>query len=244
VIRTTDDDTIRTVTLDRPERRNALTPAALDALETTVSETDAPIVYLHGEGFAFCAGADLATVADLAAQAKDGTTEPAATFARQGQRVARTIEKSNSVVVAGIDGAARGGGMELALACDIRVATPDATFAEPGVTFGLFGAWGGTHRLPRVVGQSNAIDLTLSGRTIDSEEALRMGLISRVVTNPRSVAEEIESADRETLSQLKPLMRDTGTESVTESIVNREEQEAEAFAALVETHADELSTME
>jgi enoyl-CoA hydratase len=215
-------------------------PTALDALETAVSETDNPVVYLHGTGSAFCAGADLAAVANLAEEAKDGATEPAAAFARHGQRVARAIEESDAVVVAGIDGAARGGGMELALACDIRIATPDATFAEPGVTFGLFGAWGGTHRLPSVVGEGNATDLTLSGRVIDSEEALRMGLVSRVVANPRSVAEEIASADRETLTRLKPLMHATDAESV----MKREEQEAEAFAELVEAHAAELSMRE
>lgn len=240
MIRTTHDNGVCTVTLDHPQRRNALTPDALATLETAVSDCDAPVIYLHGAGSAFCAGADLAAVADLAEQAQDGTTEPAAAFARQGQRVARTIEESDAIVVAGIDGAARGGGMELALACDIRVATPDATFAEPGVTFGLFGAWGGTHRLPRVVGKSNAIDLTLSGRVIDSQEALRMGLVSRIVSNLRSVAEEIASADQETLARLKPLMHATGTESVRK----REEREAEAFAALVEEHAAELSASE
>ncbi len=69
-----------------------------------------------------------------------------------------------SAVVAGIDGAARGGGVEMALACDVRVATPDATFAEPGVEFGLFGAWGGTARLRDIVGDGDALDIALSGR--------------------------------------------------------------------------------
>lgn len=237
MIRTTHDDGICTVTLNRPQRRNALSPDALDALENAVNNCVEPVIYLHGAGSSFCAGADLGVVADLAEQAKDGTTEPAVAFACRGQRVARTIEESDAIVVAGIDGAARGGGMELALACDLRVATPDATFAEPGVTFGLFGAWGGTHRLPDIVGKSNAVDLTLSGRVIDSEEALRMGLVSRIVSNPRSVAEEIAAADQETLARLKPLMHATSTESVR----RREDREAEAFAALVEEHAVELS---
>lgn len=239
VIRTTDGDAIRTVTIDRPERRNALTPTALDALETAVSEADCPVVYLHGAGSAFCAGADLDAVADLATQAMAGDSEPAAAFARHGQRVARAIEASDAVVVAGIDGPARGGGLELALACDIRVATPAASFGEPGVTFGLFGAWGGTHRLPAIIGQSYAADLTLSGRVINSEEALRMGLVSRVVETPRSVCEQIATADRETLSQLNSLMSAAGT--ATETIRSQEKREAEAFAALVETHAKSLS---
>lgn len=237
MIRTTDAAGIRTVTLDRPEQRNALTPAALDALETAVSETDTAVVYLHGAGSAFCAGADLGVVADLAERALEGTTEPAAAFARHGQRVARTIETSDAVVVAGIDGPARGGGLELALACDIRVATSAGTFAEPGVTFGLFGAWGGTHRLSSIIGQSNALDLTLSGRVIDSNEALRMGLISRVIESPRSVAEEIATANQTTLARLKSLLRATRMETET----NQEKREANAFATLLETHAEELT---
>lgn len=238
MIRTTDDGAVWTVTLDRPERRNALTPSALEALESAVTDTDARVVYLRGAGSAFCAGADLDVVGELAADAIAGTNEPATTFARHGQRVCRAIETSDAVVVAGIDGPARGGGVELALACDIRVATPAASFAEPGVTFGLFGAWGGTHRLTATVGRSHARDLTLSGRVIDAETALDMGLISRVVETPRSVAEEIAAADPETLSRLKALMHTAGTVSQT----TQETREAAAFGALIDDHAEELQS--
>lgn len=235
MIRTTDDNGIRTVTIDRPERRNALTPEALDALCAAVADADARVVYLHGAGSAFCAGADLGVVGELA-DAAAGTTEPAAAFARHGQRVGHTIETNDAIVVAGIDGPARGGGLELALACDIRVATPSATFAEPGVTFGLFGAWGGTHRLVATVGRSHARDLTLSGRIIDAETALGMGLVSRVVETPRSVAKEIARAEPETLSRLKSLMHTAGTVSQTA----QETRETDAFEALIDIHKEEL----
>lgn len=237
MIRTTDDETVRTVTLARPERRNALTPAALDALEAAVTDADARVIHLRGAGSAFCAGADLGVVADLAADAED-TTETAAAFARHGQRVGRAIETSDAVVVAGIDGPARGGGLELALACDIRVATPAASFAEPGVTFGLFGAWGGTHRLTATVGRSHAFDLTLSGRVVNAEQALDMGLVSRVVDTPRSVVEEIAMADRETLSRLKSLLHTAETATRP----TQEQREADAFAALIDAHAETLQT--
>jgi len=221
MITTAAADAVRVVTLDRPARRNALTTDALDALATAVDDADEPVVYLRGAGDAFCAGADLDTVADL-----DGETAPE--FARAGQRAARTVETADSVVVAGVDGPARGGGVELALACDLRVATDRATFAESGVTLGLFGAWGGTVRLPRVVGEADAMDLALSGRVVDADEALRMGLVSRVVDDPRAVADELAANDHEALRVLKERMRDDAPAA------KREEREAAAFGHLVE----------
>jgi len=216
------------VTLDRPERRNALTPAALDALEAAVSGADQSIVYLRGAGPAFCAGADLDVVTDL-------DRESAERFAAQGQRVANAIEDAESAVVAGIDGAARGGGVELALAADLRVATPEATFAEPGVKLGLFGAWGGTVRLPRVVGEGEALDLALSGRTVDAQQAHRMGLVSRVTDDPRAVADELADNDPETLRTVKARMRDDAPPE------EQERRETEVFGLLVERHADAIA---
>jgi enoyl-CoA hydratase len=221
MITTAAADGVRVVTLDRPARRNALTRAGLDDLAAAVDDADEPVVYLRGAGDAFCAGADLDIVADL-----DGETAP--DFARLGQRVARTIETADSVVVAGVDGAARGGGVELALACDLRIATDRATFAESGVTLGLFGAWGGTARLPRVVGEADAMDLALSGRVVDADEALRMGLVSRVVDDPRRVATELADNDHDTLRVLKTRLRDDAP------VPEQEEREAAAFGRLVE----------
>ncbi|SDG00534.1 enoyl-CoA hydratase/isomerase family protein [Halorientalis regularis] len=210
-------DDVLVVTLDRPDRRNALTPSGLDALEAAVTDADTPVVYLQGAGDAFCAGADLNVVADL-----DDPQE----FAAHGQVVARAIEDGEPVVVAGIDGPARGGGVELALACDLRVGTPDASFAETGVELGLFGAWGGTARLPRVVGEGEAMDIALSGRVVDAEAALRMGLLSRITADPRAVADEIAANDHGALAVLKRRLRDgAGT-------TEQERREADAFADL------------
>ncbi|MFC5971874.1 enoyl-CoA hydratase/isomerase family protein [Halomarina salina] len=235
MLRIDDADGVRTVTLDRPERRNALPPDLLDALEDAVADPPEPVVHLRGAGDAFCAGADLDAVSDVAVAVADGgDTDAAAAFAEQGQRVARTIADSSAVVLAGVDGAARGGGVELALACDLRVATDDATFAETGVTFGLLGAWGGTLRLPRIVGEGNAMDLALSGRSIDAEAALRMGLVSRVVERPAMVARDLAANDHAALAELKPLMRDRGADA------DREERETSAFATLVERNAEAL----
>ena len=225
-----DQGAIRVVTLDRPKRRNALTPSGLEALEAAVADPPVPVVYLHGAGEAFSAGADLESVAALADDA-DADVEA---FVRRGQRTADAIETSPAVVVAGIDGAARGGGVELAAACDLRIATPDATFAEPGVTFGLFGAWGGTVRLPEIVGLGDALDLSLSGRVVDSEEARRIGLVSRIVEEPRAVAEGIAENDPAALEEVKACLRDRGSKA------EREDGEVAAFETLVETHAETL----
>jgi len=232
MIETEVEGDVRTVRLARPERRNALTPDALDELDEAIEDADEPVVYLTGAGSSFCAGADLDAVADL------DDEERAREFARRGQRVARTIETAESAVVAGIDGAARGGGVELALACDVRVATPGATFAEPGVTFGLFGAWGGTVRLPEVVGLGDAMDVALSGRVLDADEALRAGLVSRVVDHPRAVADEIAGNDAAALRTVKRRLRDDADRET------RERREADAFAGLAVERADDPSAGE
>ena len=227
MIETTIEGRVAFVTLDRPGRRNALTPDGLDALEAATEACETPVICLRGEGPAFCAGADLDVVAEL-------DREEAAAFAERGQGAAKTIEHSPTVVVAAIDGAARGGGVELALACDLRVASPEATFAETGVRLGLFGAWGGTVRLPRIVGEGNAMDLALSGRTVDSEAALRMGLVSRVTDEPAAVAREVAANDPAALERLRSLLRHRGSDA------DRERGEREAFAALVARDADAL----
>ncbi|PAU82795.1 enoyl-CoA hydratase [Halorubrum salipaludis] len=226
MIRTRDDDGIRVVTIDRPARRNALRPEDLTALRTAVADADAPVTYLRGAGEAFCAGADLDVVAAL---------DDPESFARAGQRAAEAIAGAETVVVCGIDGAARGGGVEIALAADLRIATPAATFAEPGVQFGLFGAWGGTVRLPRIMGEGDALDFALSGRVLDADEALRTGLVSRVVDDPRSVADEIASGKPDALRAIKRRVRDRRDDEA------QERAEATAFAELVAEHADDIA---
>lgn len=220
VIRSTVDGELRTITLDRPARRNALTWEGLATLQTTVQEATEPVLYLHGAGDAFCAGADLDTVDGL-------DRERAVEFARQGQAVAAELEAYDGAVVAGIDGPARGGGVELALACDVRVGTPDATLAENGVSLGLFGAWGGTARLPAIVGDGTALDFTLSGRVLSAKEALETGLLSRVVTEPRRVAEEIAANDSHAVRTVKHRICDRSAQTT------QERREADAFGALV-----------
>ncbi|WP_276259239.1 enoyl-CoA hydratase/isomerase family protein [Haloglomus litoreum] len=243
-VRVRDDGDVRVVTLDRPDQRNALTGDALDAIRDAVTDPP-PVVHIRGAGAAFSAGADLgevrrvATMVDAAAgdepMSPDEARDVVGPFVRKGQRTTRAVAESDAVVVAGVDGAARGGGVELALACDIRVATPDATFAEPGVTFGLFGAWGGTARLPDIVGQGDAMDLSVSGRVVDADEALRMGLVQRVVDDPLAVSESLAENDPLAMRLVKERVRDD------QPLAAQEERESRAFAQLVSEHAEKLA---
>lgn len=220
MIRTDYSENILKVTFDRPERRNALSVAGLDELEAAITNGTAPVVYLTGAGEAFCAGADLDTVSELG-------REEAAAFARRGQRVTAAIESYDGVVVAGIDGATRGGGVELALACDLRIGTPDATLAESGVSLGLFGAWGGTRRLPQVVGDAAALDLALTGRVVDATEAKEIGLLTQIVDQPHDVAKRLAENDATAMRTIKQLLRDR------EPQPQQERRETEAFADLI-----------
>jgi len=222
VIRTRRSGDVLTITLDRPARRNAVTREGLAELKAAVAEATAPVVYLHGAGEAFCAGADRDEVAALDAEAAAG-------FAADGQDVADALATYDGAVVAGVDGAARGGGVELALACDVRVCTPDATFAENGVELGLFGAWGGTARLPAVVGPGAAMDLALTGRVVDAETARELGLVSQVRDSPRTVAERIADHDADAVRAIGDLVGD-GRGAVPRRTAQGERA---AFAALV-----------
>jgi enoyl-CoA hydratase/carnithine racemase len=238
MIRTEDRDELRVVTLDRPERRNALTLESLADLERAVTGADQPVVYLAGAGGAFSAGADF----DAVSEAAEGGPAAIEAFVERGQRTMRAVEGAESAVVAGVDGPARGGGVELALACDLRVATPDATFAETGVSLGLFGAWGGTARLPEVVGTGDALDLSLSGRTVDAGTALRMGLVQRVVEEPLAVAEEIAANDADAVRTLKRLLRGDGDGAGGGERERQEARERDAFVELLSARADDLGS--
>lgn len=200
MITVSDQDGYRIVTLSRPEKRNALTRDAVTDIESAITETEKPVVYLRGKKPVFCSGADLNLVERLA---EDGAKE----FAEFGQRAFRSIERSDPVVVAGIEGPTRGGGLELALACDLRIATDEATFAASGVNVGILGAWGGTHRLPRVVGEGPALDIELTGRVLDADEALRVGLITQIRDDPEQVARDLAMKNGESLQEIKRCVR-------------------------------------
>jgi len=142
---------------------------------------------ITGSEQAFCAGAELGEITSLlASETLD--------FARAGQRVTDQIERSTKPVVAAVRGYCMGGGFDLALACRARICGGDAVFAHRGATLGLVTGWGGTQRLPRLVGRGRAMEIFLTGRTIDAEEALGLGLVCEIVPVVRVLSGAMELA--------------------------------------------------
>jgi enoyl-CoA hydratase len=173
------DDGIATVTVNRPDKLNALNAATIaeidDAFHQLATEDAAGGIILTGAGSkAFVAGAD---IAELATMDSLGGIR----VSRQGQDAFRFIERMRKPVIAAVNGFALGGGLELALACHLRLASTKARFGQPEVKLGIIPGYGGTVRLPRLVGRGRALELILSGEMIGAEEALRIGLVNRVV---------------------------------------------------------------
>jgi len=172
-------DGIATITINRPDKLNALNDQVVADLRTAVAalQADAAVkgIILTGAGpKAFVAGAD---IGDLAKQGvMDGRAR-----ALSGQAVLNALETMGKPVLAAVNGFALGGGCELAMACHIRIAAENAKFGQPEVGLGITPGYGGTQRLPRLVGKGRALHLLLSGERIDAQEALRIGLVTKVV---------------------------------------------------------------
>jgi enoyl-CoA hydratase len=172
-------DGVALVTLNRPDKLNALNETTIRELGAVVSEIrardDIRGAIFTGSGTkAFVAGADIAELAKMGPV--DGVE-----VSRLGQRVFREIELSRKPVIAAVNGFALGGGCELALACHLRIASENAKFGLPEVKLGIIPGYGGTLRLPRIVGKGRALEMMLTAEMIDAAEAYRIGLANRVV---------------------------------------------------------------
>jgi enoyl-CoA hydratase len=180
-------DGIAFITINRPDKLNALNDQVMlelaDAAERIATESAIKGAILTGSGpKSFVAGAD---IGDLSRQGPfDGKAR-----AQRGQAVLRRLETCGKPVIAAINGFALGGGCELAMACHIRIASENAKFGQPEVKLGIAPGYGGTQRLPRLVGKGVALQLILSGEMIDAQEAYRIGLVNRVVPAADLLAE-------------------------------------------------------
>ena len=172
------ENSIARIEFKGPDDLPRLELSLLDELEATLAtftaDTACTSIVLHGSEKCFAVGANLAHVVELnGVEALD--------FARRGQRLYQTIYRSPKPVVAAISGFCMGGAWDLAMSCQARLCTPDATFRHPGPTIGIFSGWGGTQRLPRALGSAKAYELLLEGRKVGAAEALRIGLVDAVV---------------------------------------------------------------
>lgn len=205
-----DEDTVRvekneeiaTVTLNRPDALNAISKDLLIALRTALddlsSDDDLRAIVLNGAGRGFCSGADLHEMQDIDADEAEYRSDIA-------EEITVTLETTGKMTVAAIHGPCIGGGNELALACDFRIAREDALFGQPEVHVGLIPGFGATARLPRLIGWTQAKRLLLTGEKIGADEAADIGLVDHVVPENTDVQEEAATFARKTMEGQSPL---------------------------------------
>jgi len=191
-------DGVAVISVSRPKALNALNGATLseleDAFRDAFSDDAVGVVILTGAGEkAFVAGADIGEIAEL-------NLETGKAFALRGQALLHLIENGPKPVIAAVNGYALGGGTEIAMACHIRIASRKAKFGQPEVNLGVIPGYGGTQRLPRLVGKGIALELILGGDMLDAERACQIGLVNKVV-EPESLMEEATALARKIMSK-------------------------------------------
>jgi enoyl-CoA hydratase len=222
-------------TINRPKVLNALNKETLDELDAVVreAETDASVrvLVLTGAGDrAFVAGAD---INELSVQTPAGGRE----HARRGQALFNRLEHLGKPVIAAVNGFALGGGCELAMACTIRLAADTAKFGQPEINLGLIPGYGGSQRLPRLVGKGRALELLLTGHQISAEEAWRIGLVNRVVPAAQLMTEARAMA--QTLAEKAPVavryIMDAVGGGLEMSLADAQDYEATLFGLVATT---------
>ncbi|MFQ5597507.1 MAG: enoyl-CoA hydratase-related protein [Nitrospiria bacterium] len=178
LVNSTVEGAVATIVLNNPPR-NILTLDLITQLETAIDALTADVVVkavvITGSGPLFVAGADIKVIAGI------DSAEEGEKLARQGQALFNKIEQMQKAVIAAINGFCLGGGLELAMSCHIRIAGDRARLGQPEINLGIIPGFGGTQRLPRLVGQARAVELILTGDMINAEEAKRIGLVNKVV---------------------------------------------------------------
>jgi len=215
--------------LNRPQTRNALSGEAMfAAFESRFAELNADAgvraAILTGAGTAFCSGGNVAEMRDKAGMFGGNPDEVAEGYRRGIQRIPRAFQTLEVPIIAAVNGPAMGAGCDLASMCDIRIASGSARFAESFVKLGIIPGDGGCWLLPRIVGASKAAELALTGDTITADEALRIGLVSRVVAPEALLDEALALAGRiaanppQVLRWTKRLLRQAQTQTLDEAL--------------------------
>ena len=229
------ENQIGILTIDRLKALNTMNPDVLREMDQSVkdfiADENVGVIILTGAGEkAFIAGADIKVMQQL-------DRKGALDFGKLGQEITMTIEDSPKPVIAAVNGYALGGGCEISLACHIRFASENAKFGQPEVKLGLIPGWGGTQRLPRIVGKGIATELIIGGHMIDAQEAYRIGLVNKVFPLEDLLKETIKFAQvilgngpncvAESLHCIN--------ESAGHSLIDGLDMEVEAFSQLFET---------
>lgn len=227
---------IVTITIKRPEKRNALAGRMrrdlAEAIEHAGSDAAVRVIIIRGEDGAFCAGGDVANFNDLLERRDEQEWHRLLGSAR---RVVMTIRQIPKPVIASINGAAIAAGMNLALACDIRLAAESAKFSESFVRFGLHPDWGGTYFLPRIVPQNIACEFFFLGDTIDAQRAYQLGIVNRVVPDnelereTQRLAERLRSLPREVITSVKSSIYMSGDSTLEQMLQQETEAQMRAF---------------
>ena len=191
----TDDDGVTTITLNRPDRLNSFNRQMIaewtEALQLGDADPETRVILITGAGRAFCAGGDASEMEELAVA--DNVSRKDYLW-RGVHRIPLVMSRMEKPVIAVLNGTARGAGLDMALFCDMRIAAESATFAESYIHMGVMSGDGGTYMLPRLVGVANSFDLLWTGRLINAQEALGMGLVNRVVPDAELAGQARELA--------------------------------------------------
>ncbi|MDT7806879.1 MAG: enoyl-CoA hydratase [Acidobacteriota bacterium] len=176
------------ISINRPDQRNSLSIATLSNLEAAFTmlsaRDDITAVIFTGTRDAFASGADIRELQAL-------TLDSARAFAERGQKLFQRIAEARQLTIAAVNGYCMGGGLDLALACRVRVASHSAMFAHPGARLGIITGWGGTRRLPEIIGAARAFEMFTTARRLTAHEALEIGLVARLHDDALACALEI-----------------------------------------------------
>ncbi|MDI6885755.1 MAG: enoyl-CoA hydratase [archaeon] len=228
-------ENVATITLNRPKSLNALNTALLTELKDTLEDAEADaevrVIVITGAGEkAFCAGADVAEI-------RDKNPEEACAWSQWVQGILTFIEQMRKSVIAKIHGFCLGGGLELALACDFRIASEKAIFGMPEVNLAIIPGGGGTQRLPRLIGKTKALELLMAGEQIDAAEAFRLTLVNNVVP-AAELDNEVDELIKKLLSKSPvtlAILKDAVNKGIEMDLERALQHEAECFESVLKT---------
>lgn len=226
---------IATITINRPQALNALNEETLLEISSRIADAkqdkEVKVIIITGAGDrAFCAGADLNVM-------KGAGAYKGMRLSKVGQKLTMEIEEIEKPVIAAINGYALGGGLELAMACDLRIASENAKLGQPEVNVGLIPGWGGTQRLPRFVGKGKAKEMIFTGNRLDAKTAEQLGLVNKVVpfdllkSTVKDLASELMNKPPIAIELAKQLINNSTEINLKVGLTN----EAEAFGVLAST---------